>query len=85
MFTDVVPPCAAEPAMWDLDQGSVQDWLCAVAICGRCPLLVACGEALAGLPERPVGVIWAGIPFGKRGLPMTLTAGGQLRSVRGAA
>lgn len=72
-------PCTDDPRMWDLDQGGVDEWATAVAICRGCPRLGACLGELAALEEPPVGAIWAGIPFSKRGEPMTLSSGGQLR------
>lgn len=61
------PPCADNPQAWDLDKGTILDWITALRICtAPCPLLTACWEARRRqYPDghNPAGVIWAGEAF----------------------
>lgn len=70
--------CAGQAPGWDLDRGTLGDWRRAREGCRRCPVLAQCrAELLAWYPragesrqlgESPIGVTWAGITFGPRGL-----------------
>lgn len=87
MFTTVtnphssVPPCVSDPTGWDLEFGSFLTWAGSIAACQRCPLLAACRADLEALPERPIGLIWAGVAFGERRQVLSLS-GLQRRSDR---
>ena len=71
------PPCTLDPRRWDLDQGTMGDWLRAIAGCQQlCPRLAECRRDLQTAPagDRPQAVVQAGIPFGATRVPLTLAA-----------
>lgn len=65
------PPCAADPDGWDLDYGSLPDWLRAIRACTECPFQRRClADLFAAYPpdtEGPHGLIQAGIAFTSTG------------------
>ena len=69
-------PCAADPAGWDLDAGTLTQWLAAMRTCLNCPMLQLCRQARQEFwpladphhPNRnPAGVIWAGVAYTETG------------------
>lgn len=72
-----IPPPRVDPRRWELDQGSLGDWLRAIARCQRqCYRLRECQQQLDGLPiaDRPQAVVQAGIAFGTTRVPLTVSA-----------
>ncbi len=76
-------PCAADPAGWDLDAGTLTQWLAAMRTCLNCPMLQLCLQArqemfpgsAPGRPARnPAGVIWAGVAYSDTGHAMDAAA-----------
>lgn len=60
------PPCAANPRLWDLDQGSFPAALDAKTVCLLCPELAGCRQKVmemvkAGTP--PQSMIWAAVAY----------------------
>lgn len=71
--------CAADPEPWDLDVGTLQDWLRAIQGCWGCPLLDACKEERDRHYPGVIGpraVIWAGRAYNDLGKEITIS---QLR------
>lgn len=72
--------CADDPARWDLDTGTITQWLSAMRECVTCPVLDRCVELRdeffpdADTTRRragnPSGVIWAGIAYSESGVPL---------------
>lgn len=70
-------PCTDDPVAWDLDVGTLTQWLAALRICrNHCPMLRQCEQARQEFlpladPRRPAfnpkGVIWAGIAYSETG------------------
>lgn len=70
-------PCADDPAPWDLDAGTLTQWLAALRICrDQCPLLRQCQQTRQEFwpladPRRPAfnpkSVIWAGVAYSETG------------------
>lgn len=90
------PPCAADPDGWDIDYGSLPDWLRAIRTCTECPFQRSClADLFAGYPDTagPHGLIQAGIAFTSTGrripdaaaLVEYASAGNQRRRAQQAA
>lgn len=73
-------PCTEDPTLWDLDQGTLTQWLAALRTCWMCPVLLQCGQlrdryyprGSAGrrVAGNPRSVIWAGVAYSEDGAPM---------------
>lgn len=74
------PPCAADPTAWDLDAGTLAQWLAAMRQCVHCPVLDECvalrdaffpaADSTHRSVGNPNGVIWAGIAYSESGVPL---------------
>lgn len=69
-------PCAQRPQSWDMDAGTLTEWLTARRACLECPVLANCRELRDELypsnhPRRPrknpAAVILAGIAYSETG------------------
>ena len=69
-------PCARNPAGWDLDAGTLEQWVAAMLQCLDCPMLVRCREVRDEFwpnadPRQPAhnprGVILAGVAYSESG------------------
>ncbi len=73
-------PCAEDPTAWDLDTGTLGQWLAALRQCVGCPVLDECvalrdeffpdADSTHRAPGNPNGVIWAGIAYSDSGVPL---------------
>lgn len=73
-------PCAGDPTRWDLDVGTLTQWLAAMRECVNCPVLEECvalrDEFFPGVATthratgNPSGVIWAGVAYSETGVPL---------------
>lgn len=69
-------PCAQNPAGWDLDAGTLEEWVAAMLQCLDCPVLARCRQVRDEFwpdadPRRPAhnprGVILAGVAYSESG------------------
>lgn len=63
-------PCEQDPDGWDLDRGSLQDWLGAIRACTECPFLRECQasrQRMYGRDKGPAAMVWAGRAFTSSG------------------
>lgn len=75
-------PCAGDPAGWDLDMGTLTQWLAALRTCADCPVLRRCGQlrdahyprgsAVRRAAGNPRSVIWAAVAYSEDGSPMSI-------------
>jgi hypothetical protein len=73
-------PCAADPTAWDLDAGTLAQWLAAMRQCVHCPVLDECvalrdaffpaADSTHRSVGNPNGVIWTGIAYSESGVPL---------------
>lgn len=73
-------PCATDPTGWDLDAGTLTQWLAAMRLCVDCPVLEQCvalrdeffpdADTTHRAPGNPNGVIWAGVAYSDSGVPL---------------
>lgn len=73
-------PCIDDPSGWDLDLGTLTQWLAALRTCWQCPVLRQCGQlrdahyprgsATRRVAGNPRSVIWAGVAYSEDGSPM---------------
>ena len=73
-------PCATDPTGWDLDAGTLTQWLAAMRECVNCPVLDECvalreeffphADTTHRAGGNPSGVIWAGVAYSESGVPL---------------
>lgn len=73
-------PCATDPTGWDLDAGTLTQWLAAMRECVNCPVLDECvalreeffphADTTHRATGNPSGVIWAGVAYSESGVPL---------------
>ena len=68
------PLCSADPELWDLDHGSLIDWLAALQVCTvHCPMAAACRRYTLDQIKRgkpPLGLVQSGVVFTAAGRPL---------------
>lgn len=69
--TTTLGPCASDPAGWDIEHGSMTDWMRAVRACMTCPILDECRTRLDQV--KPKGMIMGGSAFSPSGAPLDTT------------
>jgi hypothetical protein len=84
-------PCYENPAGWDLDAGTLVQWLAALRSCHECPVLARC-ETLRDEfwpnadPRKPAhnpsGVIMAGVAYSETGRVLDRAGLGRIAALR---